>query len=119
MAYTGLEDYFTKAVLNASSRLADASLGEHMRLVENVRAMADRLTEEQLGAIADAIPYEGEVPEWHEPTTSEGLTLQEVADGVAELGEVTSGIAADVEDLNEGVAELGDIISGIVNPEGE
>ena len=43
--------------------------------------------------------------------------VSDLNDGIAELGEVTSGISDDVADLTEGVAELGDIVSGIINPE--
>lgn len=117
MAYTGIEDFVTKAVLNAIDKSEGATLDEHARLIGVVVAMGDRLTVEQVAAITEAIPYEGAVPEWHEPTTSDGLTIQDLSDGLAELGEVTSGIAGDVEDLTDGVAELGDIISGIINPE--
>jgi len=110
MAYKGIEDFFCKAMLNALSRSEGASLDEHARIIEDVVKMEPRLTAEQVAAIADAIPYEGVVPEWHEPETEDGLTLSDIADGMADL-------SVTIQITEDGLAELSEIVSGLVPQE--
>jgi hypothetical protein len=114
MAYNGIEDFVTKAVLNAIDKSDGATLDEHARLIGIVVAMGDRLTVEQVAAITDAIPYEGAVPEWHEPVTSDGLTMQDLGDGIAELSAVVSDQGDAIEMTDDALAELSEIVSGLV-----
>ena len=117
MVYKGIEDFFCKAMLNALSRSEGASLDEHARIIEDVVKMEPRLTADQVAAIADAIPYEGVVPEWHEPETEDGLTLSDIADGMADLSVTVSVQGESIQTTEDGLAELSEIVSGLVPQE--
>jgi len=94
MAYDGLSAFLTRATLRAISKLDEADVDEHMRIAENVSAWvkAKMMAPNHAQMIFDALHWTGPIPEPEPEQTVEGLTLQDVSDGLADLGEVVSEI---------------------------
>ncbi|MBQ9002180.1 MAG: hypothetical protein IJ087_10035 [Eggerthellaceae bacterium] len=99
MAYKNLGTFLTKVTLKAIEKLDEADVDEHMRIAENVTAWvaAKKVAPNHAQMIFDAIHWTGPIPEPEPEHTSEGLTLQDVSDGLADLGEVVSEIIVGME----------------------
>jgi len=99
MAYEGLSAFLTRVTLKAISKLDEADVDEHMRIAENVKAWVSAKTMEVNHAemIFAAMDWPEPIPEPEPEQTDEGLTLQDVSDGLADLGEVVSEIIEGME----------------------
>ena len=93
MAYEGLDKFLVKATLREITRLENDDSGAgYMRIAENVYSFCESKTisPNQAEVIFEAMEWEDEIPDYEPEQTSEGLTLQDVSDAVAELSEVVS-----------------------------
>lgn len=93
MSYEGLDKFLVKTTLREIDRLDRNQDQEgYLHLAENVLAYIDgrKISPNQAEVIFDAVEWTGPIPEYEPETTSEGLTLQDVSDGLADLSEVVS-----------------------------
>ena len=104
MAYEGLGAYATKALVCAINRInEDTAPAEILRILENTTSLVNGhvVSEAQFDVIASVMPSEVDVPEWEPETTTEGLTLQDVSDAVADLSDMVSEIIEPEEEATE------------------
>lgn len=97
MAYEGIGQYVAAVTIAAIERIDEhTSAATIDNLAGRVVALAraGTVSEEQFELIRDAMleKVEADIPEDVEPTTEEGLTMQDLADGLADLSEVVDGI---------------------------
>ena len=108
MPYEGLDVFVTKVTVGEISRWSDGGSDVDIdRVTKNVISFCEGgvISPNQLAVITDALDVDIDVPEYEPPRTEEGQTLQDVAN--------------DLADLTDGVAELGELLSGIIDPEEE
>lgn len=116
--YEGMSRYVAKVLKRATDNVTeDTDPQTLVELAETVVSLCrDKvLTEAQVEAIGGSLDIE--VPEWEPETTDEGLTLQDVADGMAELSGVVSEQGEEVAGQGDAIAELSEIVSGLVPTE--
>lgn len=97
MAYEGIGQYVAAVTIAAIERIDEhTSAATIDNLAGRVVSLArtGTVSEEQFELIRDAMleKVEADIPEDVEPTTEEGLTMQDLADGLADLSEVVDGI---------------------------
>lgn len=91
--YEGMSRYAAKVLKRATQNISDNT--DPQTLVELANTVVimckDKvLTETQVEAIGDGLDID--VPEWEPETTEDGLTLQDVADGLIDLASTVDAI---------------------------
>ena len=97
MAYEGIGQYVAAVTIAAIERIDEHTTPATIdNLAGRVVALASSgtVSKEQFELIRDAMleKVEADIPEDVEPTTEDGLTMQDLADGLADLSEVVDGI---------------------------